>query len=336
MRRTVRERALFSAGARVLVAVSGGPDSAALLSALARLSRRGALPLTLHAASVDHGLREDAAADVDVARALAEQLEVPFHPLAIQVSALGGSLMARARAARYAALRELAGVLGADAIAVGHTLDDQAETVLSRLLRGASITGLAGIEPRRADGVVRPLIDCRRAEVHAHVARHRLPHVADPSNRDPRFERARLRETILPALASEDPRVVEHLARLADDARAMRGLLDAEADAIASDSGSCAIAGSEPVRARAVSRWIERLTGAPAKRAHLDALLRGDTALLPGGWIARPDGARIVAEAAGDHPTRARRSRALDASGLSADGSRPHTSLDGRASGRYD
>lgn len=304
MRRTVRERALLEPGARVVVGVSGGPDSAALLDVLARLDDLRVEPI---AASVDHGLRPDAARDVEVARALAERLGVPFRAMRIEVRPAGEAIQAAARAARYRALGALAAEVGATAIAVGHTLDDQAETVLSRILRGASLVGLAGIEPRRADGVVRPLIDCRRAEVHAHVARFELPHRADPSNADPRFERVRLREGILPALAAEDPSVAVHLARLADEARAIRGLLDAAADPLLEDAGPILdLAGPAPVRARAIQRWIEARTGVPAKRAHLEALLRGDDALLPGGLLARPEGSRITAAPGGDRPTRSR------------------------------
>ncbi|MCA9610750.1 MAG: tRNA lysidine(34) synthetase TilS [Myxococcales bacterium] len=300
MRRTVRERALLSRGERVLVAVSGGPDSAALLSVLARLDA-----FELVAASVDHGLRPDADRDVAVAGELAASLGVPFHALRVEVAGEGASVQAAARDARYEALHALAAEVGASSIAVGHTLDDQAETVLSRLLRGASLLGLTGIEPRRADGVVRPLIDCRRAEVRAHVERFELPHVVDPSNANGRFERVRLRGAILPALAEEDPNVAVHLARLADEARAIRDLLDAEADPIL-DGATDAIApvGPPPVRARAIQRWIEARTGLPAKRAHLEALLRGDEALLPGGLLARVDGPRITAEPRGDRRTR--------------------------------
>lgn len=307
MRRTLRERALLRDGERVLVAVSGGPDSAALLSVLARLAPE--LGLALHAASVNHGLRPDAARDVEVAGALAAQLAIPFDALEVEVAANGASIQARARAARYAALRRRAAELGASAIAVGHTLDDQAETVLSRLLRGASIPGLAGIEPRRADGVVRPLIDCRRAAVRAHVARFALPHVIDPSNADDRFERARLRERVLPALAAEEPAIAIHLARLADEARAIRALVDREADAMVDRAtpAGLPIGGEAPVRARAIQRWIEGLTGRPAKRAHLAALLRGEEALLAGGLLARVEGAMITAVRDDDRVTRSRR-----------------------------
>ncbi|MCB9593602.1 MAG: tRNA lysidine(34) synthetase TilS [Sandaracinaceae bacterium] len=306
MRRTLRERELLRPGARVLVAVSGGPDSAALLDVLRRLDE---LALDLRAASVDHGLRPGSADDVATARALAERLGVEFHALAVEVKGEGASLQAHAREARYAALRGLAAELRADAIAVGHTLDDQAETVLSRMLRGASLTGLAGIEPRRADGVIRPLLDCRREAVRAHVARFGLPHVTDPSNHDDRFERVRLREVVIPTLLEEDPAVVEHLAGLADEARSIRAWVDLEAGRLLEARERpevLRLAGPEPVRTRAIGRWIEEITGARAKRAHLVALGRGDETLLAGGWVARPSGDRIVAAREGDRPTRSR------------------------------
>lgn len=223
VRRTIRERRLLPAGARVVVACSGGPDSAVLLDVLAKLAAE--LDLRLVAASVDHCLRPDSARDVGVAEALATRLGVPFRTLSVDVSRREASLQASARRARYAALSALAAELGASAIAVGHTRDDQAETVLARLLRGAGPRGLAGIAPRRADGVVRPLVDCRRADVHAWAQREGLPVIRDPSNDDRRFLRVRIRHTILPALATEDPAIVDHLSDLADDMRDASGLV---------------------------------------------------------------------------------------------------------------
>jgi len=306
VRRTIEERALLGRGARVVVACSGGPDSAALLHVLGRLD---GLDLRLSAASVDHGLREGSAADVAVARALAERLEVPFAALAVDVGA-GASVQAQARAARYEALRAHARDVGAHAIAVGHTLDDQAETVLSRLLRGAAVSGLSGIAPARADGVVRPLIDCRREAVRAHVARFDLPHVADPSNADRRFERVRLREALLPALAEEDPNVAIHLAALADEAREIASWLDAEVTERLGDLAGrteITLGGAPPIRAQMLKRWLERLIGRPAKRAHLEALRRDGEVLLPDGWIVRREGSTLRAVRSLARPTRSRR-----------------------------
>lgn len=294
-RRTLRERRLVRRGDRVLVAVSGGPDSVAMLDVLARLAPE--FELALEVASVDHGIRPEAAAEVELARAHASRLALPFHALQVGVAARGGSLQARARAARYAALRELAGQLGAMRIAVGHTLSDQAETVLARLLRGAGPRGLSGIAPRRPDGVIRPLIDASRAEVRAWLEVHRLAFAEDPSNCDPRFQRARIRHRLLPALEAENPAVASHLARLADDARDLAALVRGRARRLlaraATEAGlDAAVLRAAPaaVRVEAFRCWGEGITGRPIRRAHLDALeaaLQGrGHARLPGGWVA--------------------------------------------------
>lgn len=277
--RTIRERALLAPGERVLVACSGGPDSAALLHVLARLAPE--LSIELAAASVDHGLRPGAARDVEVAAELARRLEVPFAALSVEVAAGEASLQAAARRARYEALFAEARRCGASALAVGHTRDDQAETVLSRLLRGGGALGLAGIEPRRGDGVIRPLIDCARADVYAHVEHHDLPFTRDPSNEDPRFERARLRASVMPGLLAEDPRAIEHLAQIADDVRALRALVADAAGALlvaarapAGLDAELLRAAPEAVRREALARWVAEVTGGSASRAHLLSLER--------------------------------------------------------------
>jgi tRNA(Ile)-lysidine synthase len=134
VRQTLRDRGLVEPGMTVLVACSGGPDSAALLRALGLVAPE--LGFSLAAASVNHGLRASAALDVEIARAQALALGIPFHSLHVQL-APGGSIQAQARTARYAALLALAAAQGMQRIATGHTRDDQAETVVLRLLRGA-------------------------------------------------------------------------------------------------------------------------------------------------------------------------------------------------------
>lgn len=305
VRRTLRRRRLLPAHGRLLVACSGGPDSVALTHALAGL--RGELGLTLEVAAVDHGLRPEAAGELDLVARLARGLGLPFHPLRITVSTERPSLQAAARRARYRALLALAAERGGARVAVGHTMDDQAETVLARVLRGAGLDGLSGIAPRRADGVVRPLLDCRRRDVEAHVARHGLEVVRDPSNRDPRFLRTRVRATLLPALAGEDPRVVEHLAALADEAREVRAAARRRARALLEAHGpgdaletAPLLAEPPAVRRQLLRRWVRARAGRSLGRAHLeaiDALLRGPgptggPVLLGGGWALepRPDG----------------------------------------------
>ncbi len=306
VRRTVAARRLFpSASARarthVVVACSGGPDSTALAHALHRLAPELGLSLTL--ASVDHGLRAESKAEVLGVGAFARELGVPFVPLSVRVE--GPGLPARARDARYEALLGLARERGALALAVGHTRDDQAETVLARMLRGAGLTGLSGIEPARADGVVRPLIDCTRADVLAYVEEHGLSVVSDPSNLDARFERSRIRHALLPALEAEDPRVREHLARLSDEARALAEYLDREAATALRALGDGRVlpvaaggALAPPVRIAAIRRWIERETGQAPGRAHVDAIealfrARGEV-LLPNGFEVVREGEGVV------------------------------------------
>ncbi len=211
-RRVLGEEVGLARGDHVVCAVSGGPDSSALLHVLARL--REPLGFTLSACAVDHGLREAAAAEIALAAALSAALEVPFDRESVKVEP-GGNLQARARAARHEALRQVATRREAAIIATGHTADDRAETVLLRLLRGAGPRGLAVLPPR--DGLlVRPLIRARRSDVESYVRSHRLDVASDPSNQDPRFARVRVRRDLLPLLVTMAPRIVESLCGLAD------------------------------------------------------------------------------------------------------------------------
>jgi tRNA(Ile)-lysidine synthase len=169
---------------------------------------------------VDHGLRAEAAAELELARGVAEPLGVPFGVTRVTVNA-GGNLQARARAARYEALGRAAIAAGARVIATGHTADDRAETLLIRILRGAGPRGLAVLPARAAHPgapltLIRPLLHARRSDVVAHLTRHALPSAQDPGNVDPRFLRARVRKEVLPLLEELSPGVVEHLSALAD------------------------------------------------------------------------------------------------------------------------
>jgi tRNA(Ile)-lysidine synthase len=274
--RTICERSLISAQSRVVCACSGGPDSAALLLALARLASE--LKFDLVAASVNHGLRANAAEDVAIAGRQAARLGIEFHPLQVDVPA-GASLQANAREQRYAALASLAARLGATRVAVGHTQDDQAETLLSRLLRGAGVRGLGAIDPCRADGVVRPLIDCRRRDVQRFAAAS-FPELArDPSNVDERFERVRIRAHLLPALVAEDRALVRHLAELADDARDCVELIEHWAERaleralLDSETLEISVLAREPaaLRRAALRRWLEPRVG-PLGRAQVSQL----------------------------------------------------------------
>lgn len=218
---TIAARDLLRRGDRVVVAVSGGPDSMALLHALWEVHAR--LGLTLEVAAVDHGLRADARREIDLVRERAGALGLPFAAVPVDVAAerrrrRGASLQDAARDARLGALAALARAHGADRVALGHQADDQAETILYRIVRGTGLAGLSGI-PYRREIFVRPLLDVTRAQILRYLRRRSIPFVDDPSNADPRFARARIRHAILPTLARENPRVAEALRALAAAAR---------------------------------------------------------------------------------------------------------------------
>jgi tRNA(Ile)-lysidine synthase len=213
VRAALRDHTLAPRGTTVLVAVSGGPDSMALLHVLAGLRREFGFGLFAH--GIDHGLRVEAAAELDGAEAFARELDVPFGRTRVALEP-GGNLQARARTARWSALREAAARLGADRIATGHHADDRAETLILRLLRGTGARGL-GVLPVRDGDRIRPMLRARRSDVEAHLARHGIRFRVDPSNRDPRFLRARVRSEVMPALERLSPRVVEHMCALADE-----------------------------------------------------------------------------------------------------------------------
>jgi tRNA(Ile)-lysidine synthase len=211
VRRTLLEDCGELRGRCVLAAVSGGGDSQAMLSALARLAPK--LGFDLRAQGVDHGLRREARSELDLAEALAQELRVPFARSLVAVSR-GANLQARARSARYTALREAAAPHSA-VIATAHHADDRAETLLLRLLRGSGPRGLA-VLPARAQDVIRPLIRATKQDVLAHLERHCVPFAQDPSNADSAFLRVRVRRELLPLMHQLSPQIVKHLNALAD------------------------------------------------------------------------------------------------------------------------
>lgn len=202
---------------RLGVAVSGGADSTALLHLLASVRKE------LYVLHVDHGLRDGSGADAEFVAEVAGSLGLGCTVLRPRVAVgRGDSLEAVAREARYAALESAADRLALTWVATGHTLDDQAETVLLRVLRG---TGAAGIAPVR--GIfVRPLLEVTRAELREWLAPRGLVWREDPTNADTRFERNWIRHELVPALASRRPGAAKAIARLGSRARADEQVLD--------------------------------------------------------------------------------------------------------------
>lgn len=257
------ERCWFPpAGTPVICAVSGGPDSSALLV----LATAAGLAVT--AVHVDHGLRPGSEAEAAVVRSLADRFGATFRSERALVSP-GGDLEARARRARFE-------VLGPEAM-TGHTADDQAETVLLNLLRGSGVDGLAAMTP----GWRHPMLGLRRHETAALCEQLDIEPVIDPTNTDRRFVRNRLRHELLPLIediSQRDP--VPLLLRSADTARSAAAVLGSLAEAIDPTSVTELRAVSDAVAATALRRWLSNEDGYPPSRAELERVLsvvRGDT-----------------------------------------------------------
>lgn len=209
-----KEGALLRQDAIVL-GVSGGPDSMALCHVLGQLREK--LDFRLLAVSVNHGLRPEAALEVELVRAFCEKEGIAFlcEELALEA---GPNLQERARDARYAALRRAGQAHFGEAflIATAHHKEDRAETVLLRVLRGTSLEGL-NVLPPRSGQLLRPMIWATRADVLAHLGRHQIPSVSDPSNGENKYLRVRVRTELLPLLMELAPGVVDHLVELAEE-----------------------------------------------------------------------------------------------------------------------
>ena len=212
----------FKRGETVLVGFSGGPDSVCLLHFLRYLA--GKKHLELVALHVHHGLRGKAAdADAAFCRKVCRQWDIPFLLAKKNVCALAKKLDLStehaARKARYEAFAHAARQTGASKLALGHHLDDQAETVLLNLLRGTKPEGLCGIPVRRALNkqveIVRPLLCITRAEVEEYLKENKLSFVTDETNLDDAYRRNWVRHELLPMLASKQPQIRQHLATMA-------------------------------------------------------------------------------------------------------------------------
>lgn len=305
-RDTLDRENLLPRGARVVVAVSGGGDSVALLRLLAAVAPDRELSLTV--VSVDHRTRPETVEEVRFVADLAAGLGLPFRAVALAEDGAGRSEDALRRD-RLRALAETARECEASWIATGHQADDAAETMLMRLLRGTGLDGLGGIRPRHGP-LVRPLLAFRRAELRDWLRGNGARWLDDPSNDDVRRLRARVRHLLLPALRAVSPDLPGDLA---GTAAALRGLLEpldawdaAWLDRHARDLPQglalpveALRAEPEVVQGRLVRRAAERL-GVPRHRLGraclggvVEAAARDGSAAevpLPGGWVARRRG----------------------------------------------
>ena len=226
VRKTITRYNMLPCGSRVAVAVSGGPDSVCLLHALRELAP--VFDVSLSVAHLNHQLRGiESDEDERFVAELAAGFGLPFCRAGVDIATAKDNLEQAGRRAR----RVFFAGLDADRVALGHTRDDQAETVLFRLLRGSGLRGLAGIYPVTDGGYIRPLIDVTRAEVIEFLRKRGIPWREDSSNVDSRFARNRIRLSLLPQLAREwNPRIAESLAQLAslahDEERWWRSTID--------------------------------------------------------------------------------------------------------------
>ncbi|MDR7417715.1 MAG: tRNA lysidine(34) synthetase TilS [Armatimonadota bacterium] len=230
VRATVRRYAMLTGGERVVVAVSGGPDSMALLHVLRRL--RDEWRLRLHVAHVEHGLHRAGASHAAFVRKIAAAWDLPVSVRRVAVREAARrrrvSIEDAARALRYQALIRIARRVRASHVAVAHTADDQVETSLLWLLRGAGtpLAGMPAVRPLDGLRLVRPLIDVWRSEIMAYLASEGVPFRTDPTNRLRGPLRNRIRQDLLPHLTGYNPGVKAVLRRAADQAADDAALLD--------------------------------------------------------------------------------------------------------------
>ncbi|MCX5708193.1 MAG: tRNA lysidine(34) synthetase TilS [Candidatus Omnitrophica bacterium] len=220
VKKTVKKYGLFKYGDTVAIGVSGGPDSLTLLYVLAGLKKE--FHLKLHVAHLDHMLRRDSGQDRKFVETVAHKLDLPFTSASINVKAIAqkGSLEEICRNVRLGFLFKVSRNIKANKIALGHNLDDQAETVLMRLLRGSGLYGLAGILPKKEISgftIVRPLIEVKRKEIAAYLKRKKLIPRIDPTNSQDIYFRNKIRHKLLPALEKDyNPNIKEILSHTAE------------------------------------------------------------------------------------------------------------------------
>jgi tRNA(Ile)-lysidine synthase len=271
-------RQLGLVGGSVLLAVSGGADSTALLVGTARV--RESLTLRVEVATLDHGLRPEAQAEAQAVVRLSARWGLPCHVIPLQLSP-GSGVEARAREARYAALEALRRERGLQVVATAHTASDQAETLLMRLVRGTALRGAAGIH-RARPFLVRPLLERTREEVEAFLAGEGVSFVTDPMNQDPAFFRTRIRHEVLPVLARAAgfpvaPRLAAFARLAAEDEALLSGLADGAWGRLSLPDGSLDAVGvralEPPLRRRVLARLLAE-AGAEVDEASLARVLK--------------------------------------------------------------
>lgn len=295
----------WKAAPALVLAVSGGPDSIALMWLAARWRRTLTHGPRLIAVTVDHGLRAEAAREAREVKRQARNLDLPHRTLRWTGAKPKSGLPAAARAARYRLLAQAARSSGATHILTAHTRDDQAETLLMRLLRGSGVAGLAAMaRETERDGVVlvRPLLQVSKSQLVATLKKAKLGFADDPTNRDPHFTRPRLR-ALMPALAAEGgdahnlARLAARIARantavevLVDGAERYLALRDRDAPRAGFDANAFATM-PEEIRLRLLKRAIDRVGHeGPAELGKVETLLSVLDRAVPGKGVKAESG----------------------------------------------
>ena len=226
---TIKKYSMISLNENVLIGLSGGADSVCLSLILKKLSSQ--YSLTLSAVYIDHGLRpEDIDREIAFCKSFASSIDITFNVRHVRVSSdpqirKSQNLHDELRYLRYSEYRKLAFELGAASIALGHTMDDQAETLLMRLLRGTGLRGMGGIYPVNC-GIIRPLLEVSRHEIEGFLKEQRQELINDPSNQKDIYLRNRIRHSVIPILKQLNPNLSETLTRTSDSNRDDEDLLE--------------------------------------------------------------------------------------------------------------
>jgi tRNA(Ile)-lysidine synthase len=228
VKETIQKYSMINRGERILVGLSGGPDSVCLLTILYELM--GDFKIEIHASYIDHGLRDDETPrEINFCKDLCARLNIPFHTRRVEVKEHvrlhGGNIQEVARDLRYSALAEIAENIKAQKIALGHNADDLTETVIMNLIRGSGMKGLTGIPPVRGM-IIRPLIEVERREIEAYLNERGQSFLMDSSNLKDEYTRNYLRRNIIPHMKEINPSLINDICRMAEILRDEEAYLD--------------------------------------------------------------------------------------------------------------